>query len=62
MTIPDGTTESSILALDDGDVYVCQDGTHVPPHSSSPIDLFESSIHLRQVGEIDARRRFTDSG
>ncbi|MCP2358203.1 hypothetical protein HD597_005223 [Nonomuraea thailandensis] len=31
MTIPDGT----ILALDDADVYVCQGGTHVPPHSSS---------------------------
>ncbi|MFD0884543.1 hypothetical protein ACFQ08_08245 [Streptosporangium algeriense] len=27
MTVPDGTTESSILALDDGDVYVCQ-GRH----------------------------------
>jgi pimeloyl-ACP methyl ester carboxylesterase len=31
MTIPDGTTESSTLALDDGDVYVCQDGPHDAP-------------------------------
>ncbi|MEV1001539.1 cupin [Nonomuraea sp. NPDC050202] len=28
----------------------------------TPIDLFESSIHLRQGGEIHAGRRFTDSG
>jgi pimeloyl-ACP methyl ester carboxylesterase len=31
MTILDGTTESSILALDDGDVHVCQDGPHDAP-------------------------------
>lgn len=46
MTVSDGgpyvnggeTTESSTLSLDDGDIYVSQDGPRDAPHSCSSTD------------------------